>query len=312
MIMPTASPDNKVLALGTALWGWGIDRSTAHNMLDRYVALGGSIVDTASNYPINNNPEDCGLAATWIADWIESNGTEQISVLVKIGAKDNIGGSNSDLGLSNIRRSEAFFRSIFGTALAGVAVHWDNRGDHENDSEAIIETVSAMAKLQATGISIGFSGVRRPDLYLKAVPELADKWWIQVKENAVSSAARLNYTQYFPKARYLAYGINMGGVKSERHSENSSLALRGLKRPDNLVQCLSEFINSNHGLKPVPSNLNELALLTSYLNPAISGIIIGPRNIEQLESTMYFWGGLKTEATAGDVAMLPDFSKDIV
>ncbi len=300
MTIPAVSPDNKILALGTALWGWGIDRATAHNMLDRYVALGGSIVDTAANYPINKKTEDCGLAATWIADWIASNGTEQISVLVKIGATDNMGGPNSDLGLSNMLRSEAFFRSSFGTALAAIAVHWDNRGDHENDPEAIFETVNAMAKLQATGLSIGFSGVRRPDLYLKAAPELADKWWIQVKENTVSSAARLNYTQFFPKARYLAYGINMGGVKSEHHSKDSSLALRGLNRPDNLVQRLSEFINSNHGLKPAPRNINELALLTSYQNTALSGIIIGPRNIEQLESTMQFWGRLKAETKAGD------------
>lgn len=304
MMLPAASPDQKILILGTALWGWGIDRETAHQMLDRFVALGGCIIDTAANYPINKRPEDFGLAVTWIADWIAANGTEHLSVLVKVGAMDNMGGPNSELGISNLIHSEAFFRTRFGAALAAIAVHWDNRGDDENDSDAIAETVNTLVKFQESGLSIGFSGVRRPYLYLKAAPEQADRWWIQVKENVQSGAARLNYAKYFPRARYLAYGINMGGVKNEPYSESSSVVLRGIKEPEKIIERLSGFIHSNHGIQPAPKNFNELALLTSYLNPALCGVIIGPRNKEQLESSMKYWDHLKTESSAGDAAKL--------
>jgi aryl-alcohol dehydrogenase-like predicted oxidoreductase len=300
MTLPSASPASKTLVLGTALWGWGVGRATAHQILDRYVALGGRIVDTAANYPINKRPEDFAMAANWIADWVDANGVEVLSILVKIGATDNMGGSDANLQRSFILQSEEFFRGRFGTALSAVAVHWDNRGDGENDADAIAETVDALARLNASGLSIGFSGVRHPELYLKAAPELADKWWIQVKENALTNASRRHYCSAFPNARYLAYGINMGGVKRDPPAENSSVAIRGIKRPDALIERLSAFLDSDHGLRPAPANLN----------PALSGIIVGPRAVEQLESTMRFWELLKAEALVDMAAYLPVITTD--
>jgi aryl-alcohol dehydrogenase-like predicted oxidoreductase len=310
MTLPPASPASKTLVLGTALWGWRVDRATAHQILDRYVALGGRIVDTAANYPINKRPEDFGVAKNWIADWIASNGAELLSVLVKIGAADNMGGPDSYLGRSSILQSEGLFRAHFGAALAALAVHWDNRGDSEADADAIAETVDALAQFSKSGMSIGFSGVRHPEIYLKAAPALADQWWIQVKENALTSAARRHYARAFPDARYLAYGINMGGVKLGPPAESSSLSIRGIERPDALVRRLSAFLHSDHGLRPAPADLNDLALTTSFHNAALSGIIIGPRNIEQLESTMHFWKLLKTESSADMAARLSAITKE--
>jgi aryl-alcohol dehydrogenase-like predicted oxidoreductase len=304
MTLSDASPDRKTLILGTALWGWSVDRVTAHHILDKYVALGGHIIDTAVNYPINKKPEDFGLAVTWISDWIKVNGPEDLSVLVKIGSTDNIGGTSSDLGVANIIHSEAFLRYHFNKALAAIAIHWDNRGEEGNDHDGISKTINALSKLQETGLSIGFSGVKRPDLYLKLAPELADKWWIQVKENVLTSEAYLNYVKYFPKAHYLAYGINMGGLTSEVQSENSSAVLRGIKRPENLIERLSAFINTNHKLEPAPKSLNELALLSSFINPALCGVIIGPRNKKQLENSMFYWDSMKIEGLISDLAML--------
>lgn len=305
MNLPSATPTNKALILGTALWGWGVNRVTAHRILDRYVALGGKIVDTAANYPINKRPEDFGLVASWIAEWIAANGMDALSILVKIGARDNLGGSDVNLDSSFIFQSADFFRDRFGTALAALAVHWDNRGGNENDLGAIAESVDALAQLHASGMSIGFSGVRYPEFYLKAAPSLADKWWIQVKENVQTNVARRNYLSTFPNARYLAYGINMGGIKITPPSENSSAALRNIRRPDALIEQLSKYLGSDHGLRPSPTTLNELALTTGFLNPALSGIIIGPRTVEQLENTMRYWEKLKMEATVNMFAYLP-------
>jgi hypothetical protein len=289
------SPANKTLILGTALWGWGVNRVTAHKILDHYVANGGRLIDTASNYPINKRPEDFGMAANWIADWIAVNGADVLSVLVKIGATDNMGGPDSNLESSFILQSEEFFRERFGAALTTIAVHWDNRGDNEGDADVIAESVAALSQLNASGISIGFSGVRHPELYLKAAPSLADQWWIQVKENAQTNTARFHYSKAFPNARYIAYGINMGGIKLSSPSKNSSLALRSIKRPNVLIDQLSKYLASDHGLRPPPTNLN----------PALSGIIIGPRTTEQIEITMPYWKKLNMEATAEMITYLP-------
>ncbi len=309
MTLPPASPVNKSLVLGTALWGWGVDRTTAYQLLDQFVALGGRVVDTAANYPINKRPEDFGIAKDWIANWITSNGMDLLSVLVKIGATDNMGGAQVDLGRPFILHSERLFRDAFGADLAALAVHWDNRGDSEAD--AIAETVNTLMELKNTGLSIGFSGVRHPEIYLKAAPMLAGEWWIQVKENVMTDAARLHYWKAFPDAYYLAYGINMGGVKLDRPAENSSVALRSISRPDALVDQLSAFLRSDHGLNPAPADLNELALLNGYCNPALSGIIAGPRTVQQLEKTMHFWKMLKAECTAAMAAKVSAVAKTL-
>jgi hypothetical protein len=100
----------------------------------------------------------------------------------------------------------------------------------------------------------------------------------------------------------------MGGLKSEPFSKDSSLALRGIKCPVDVVKRLTGFLTSNHGLKPVPQNLNELALSISYLNPELSGVVIGSRNVEQVENTIRFWVRLKTESSPDMASMIPRFS----
>lgn len=305
MTLPSASPKNKVLVLGTALWGWGIDRSTAYRLLDLFAARGGRSIDTATNYPINKCPQDFGLAINWLADWVAANGESTFSILVKIGAKDNSGSPVSNLGAPFVLNSAEELRSRFGRSLAGVSVHWDNRG--AGDSDAIRETVHAFASIKAADLSIGLSGIQYPEFYLNAEPSLARDWWIQVKENALTAEARLRYHGSFPDARYLAYGINMGGLKMEPAIESSSVALRGIRRPDALIERMKQFLDSDNRIRPAPKDLNDLALLGSYINTALSGVIIGPRTVEQLEFTLDYWKQLNEHAPNGFSMQLPAF-----
>lgn len=305
MTLGIASPENKILVLGTALWGWGVDRAMAFNLLDQFVSLGGNVIDTATNYPINKRPDDYGLALNWIAEWLALAGKADVAVIAKIGAMNNFGDPINNLTPSFIQKSEDFLRNKLGESLAAIAIHWDNRGENEDDARVIAETINEFERISASGLSISFSGVRYPQLYLDAAPQLADKWWIQVKENALSNSARKHYCNIFPNARYLAYGINMGGIKLESLSERSSISLRGIKHPNGLIEKLSNYLSSDHGLLPSPSNVNELALTTSFLNPALSGVIVGPRDITQLISTQNYWTKLIKECSADMVARLP-------
>lgn len=313
MTLFKAAPNHKVLLLGTALWGWGINRTEAHQLLDRFITLGGTSVDTAVNYPINQRPEDFGLAARWLTEWLSVNGSKTAEILFKVGAEDNMGSPNTNLSSAHLRTTITQAQQSFGAALTTLAIHWDNRGlvqdTHTDDEAAITETLAVMSALHRSGLAIGFSGVKNPQLYRQLAPDLAAHWLIQVKENAQTCAARQYYQPLFPEARYLAYGINMGGLKapmavsknitaaSDNTSDNnSSVSLRGLNHPTRLSEQLTEFINSAHQLVPAPKDFNELALLIAYLNPELSGIIIGPRNLTQLESSMNYWQRLLKES----------------
>jgi len=298
MALPNASPEHKMLLLGTAMWGWSIDRLTAYQILENYLIQGGIVIDTALNYPINNKRNDYGLALKWISDWLKVNGTKELKVLVKIGAIDNTGGDEIELNPESIKKSEEYLREKLDNTLSAICIHWDNRGDNNNDIKMIADTIKAMIQLQMQGLSIGFSGVKRPDLYLNFSHQYSEEWWIQVKENAATNSARLKYEKYFPKSKYLVYGINMGGVKLEPPNEKSSLTLRGIKYNQSIVKQLSSYLENNNYNNCPPTNLNELALLQSYFNEKICGIIIGPRTIDQLNNSLYYWNNLLSNPTA--------------
>lgn len=294
--MPTFTPDNKKLVLGTALWGWGIDRREAYQLLEHFLQSGGSIVDTATNYPINKHKEDFGLAVSWMADWVKQQGASSLELIVKIGSRDNMGSPDVNLTPEHIERATDTLKSQFGNALSCISIHWDNRADEDHQRLAIAQTVDAMSKLEQAGFSIGLSGIKYPELYFKADPTLAETWIIQVKENFMTRAAREAYQTWFPKAKYLAYGINLGGLKIEAPKTNSSIELRQINIPQLLTERLGHFLDSDHGFEPRPMTLNELALASSYVNPALSGVVIGPRNLEQLKNTLSYWKALEDHA----------------
>ena len=54
-------PIDKTLVLGTALWGWGVDRNEAYKLLESFFENGGAVVDTSTNYPINKCKMDSPL-----------------------------------------------------------------------------------------------------------------------------------------------------------------------------------------------------------------------------------------------------------
>ncbi len=295
-----ASPTRKTLLLGTALWGWGTDRNQARDMLEGFLARGGIWVDTAVNYPINKHPEDRGLACEWLADWSEKHPDSPLKVLIKLGAKDNGGNPETDLSPDNLEALAASYRRRFGEALGALAIHWDNRGGNPGDEAAIAETLEVMSRFHAQGLVIGFSGVRHPECYRALAPQLADHWWIQVKENLQTRHAFHAYQPHFPKARYLAYGINLGGLKSstsQASGTTSSLALRGLRLQQDLAERLDAFLGGEHGITPAPRDFNHLALLLGFVNPHLGGLILGPRNRGQLDASLDYWESLEAGLT---------------
>ncbi|UUT11187.1 aldo/keto reductase [Pseudomonas zeae] len=294
--MPILTPSEKQLVLGTALWGWGIERDQAYHLLEQFLLSGGTMVDTATNYPINKRSEDFGLAVRWLADWAEHNADSNLALTVKIGSRDNMGSPDVHLAPDDIARASDILMGQFGSALSCVSIHWDNRSDDDVHGATVAQTVEAMYKLEQQGLAIGLSGIRHPEAYYKANPSLSQKWIIQVKENFKTHAARSSYEAWFPDAKYLAYGINLGGLKTEVSKTNSSMELRNINIPQAFTEKLVDFINAPHEFEPRPTTLNELALAASFVNPALSGIVIGPRNTDQLDSTLTYWKSLQALA----------------
>lgn len=291
----TINKTDKKLFFGTAMWGWGIDKQAAFNMLNAFIENGGVYVDTATNYPIDKAPQHFGLAIDWLSEWVSIYGEQHLKILVKIGSIDNSGNDRTNLSASNIEKTRNYLDKKLDSSLSCISVHWDNR----DDFDSIGETVNALNSINKSGLDIGISGIMRPDLYYKSAPELDGKWIIQAKNNLVTTGPVDSYLEYFTKSKCLAYGINMGGLKRD-FDPSSSMTLRGIKSDDKILNNVEEFLLSNYSLKPKPTSLNELSLALSYLNPKLDGVIIGPRNIDQLLNSIVYWNLLHDNKNVDD------------
>jgi aryl-alcohol dehydrogenase-like predicted oxidoreductase len=280
----------KTLLLGTALWGWGIEKSEAHSMLDEFATFGGTLVDCATNYPINGNQVNHGLALGIFSEWLHSNPGTGVGLFVKVGSLDNSGSAESNLSPSFLETEVGLLRDLLGTNLKGVGVHWDNRGSESSDLEGIAATTAFFSRLHEEGLRIGFSGVRHPGLYLSTAPALCRSWWIQVKENALNQSARSEYELHFPKANYLAYGINFGGVKlGEIPGEKSSARLRKVASGDEYQKEIIAALKAIRIPGQAEPTLHQRTLRHAHDNDKLSGVLIGPRSLQQLIDTLELW-----------------------
>lgn len=282
---------SKRLVLGSAMWGWSVGEGDASDLISTFTERGGVWIDTAVNYPINKRPADFGKAIRFISNWLSRAQRDGVAILVKVGAKENTGSDRADLTPDGVWSEVRRLRGLFGETLRNVSIHWDNRG--EEDRVRIRETLSVFRSLHSEGLEIGFSGVRNPILFCEEAPDLSDKWWIQVKENLITTEARERYSSLLPEARYIAYGINMGGFSFGSRSSGSSAALRGLEYSSDVVEEIQEKIKLAQGLVPAPTTLHEFTLLHAYKAEGLAGVIVGPSKASQLRGAMDYWALLE-------------------
>ncbi|SFR42173.1 Predicted oxidoreductase [Marinobacter gudaonensis] len=281
----------KRVVLGTALWGWGVDKAEAFQILDHFAESGGAVVDVATNYPINKVASDYGIALEYISGWIKSRRHKGLQVILKLGALDNQGSSQFDLSRDRIARLVNEADKKLGESLFCISVHWDNRGQSLEDYAGIEETAKELQELSTSGFEIGLSGIRNPAAYRKYLELSPSDLWIQVKENLLTHQARANYELVFPDAKYLAYGLNMGGLKIDEGWPESSKQLRNITHPAWLVDSVRRFLNEND-LYPAVRTVSDLTLFHAFCNKNLGGVILGPRTRAQLKDALDFWGCL--------------------
>ena len=103
---------SKELILGTALWGWGIEKINAFRILDKFVERGFKKVDVATNYPINEDHLSYGQTINWLREWVKYNGKYSIEVICKVGSL-----SNSKSPKCNLSKSFLLTARISPTAI---------------------------------------------------------------------------------------------------------------------------------------------------------------------------------------------------
>ena len=147
-----------VLSLGAMLMGTRTDEETSFAILDRYVAAGGTFIDTSGNYAFWVNGTQGGESEELLGRWRRSRGISDVVIATKVGARPlapslSFSGPRDGLSAKAIRESAS--RSM---ARLGVS-RLDLMYAHiEDPSVPVEETVGAFGELVASG-EVGLLGV---------------------------------------------------------------------------------------------------------------------------------------------------------
>lgn len=279
----------KEMALGTALWGWSVEKTTAFQILDFYYQNGGRFVDTANNYPLNGNSQDYQKSALFVSEWIRVNGIRDLKVFFKVGSLSNKNTPANDLSLDFLGSQTARAQEQFGPNLDTVMIHWDDRAPGED----IAETTEFLQSVAAQGYGIGLSGIKNPSNYIGLLcGGSIQNLNIQIKYNFLDSSLD-DYKaldRFHPK--FWAYGIGVSGLKlSEeaytprsyvRLARNGSYHKSILTKP--VRQKIEETLKRNRQLK----SIYHIALAFSERSTQINGYLIAPTTIDQLKDISDF------------------------
>jgi len=157
---PATRRSVSVLSLGAMLMGTRTDEETSFAILDRYVAAGGTFIDTSGNYAFWVNGTQGGESEELLGRWRRSRGVlDDLVIATKVGARPlapSSGFSGAVMeGLSAKAIRESASRSM---ARLGVS-RLDLMYAHvEDPSVPVEETVGAFGELVASG-EVGLLGV---------------------------------------------------------------------------------------------------------------------------------------------------------
>ena len=282
--------------LGTAQWGWTVDRDEAFRQLDAWIVAGLRRVDCATNYPINKNPNDFRAAQNILLEYLKVHPNAPLEITMKIGSLDNLRTPEINLVPSFLLMMGAEYRRLFGSTLKTVMLHWDKR----SDETAIRASLEAMLALQnEEGIAPGLSGIDHPEVYARAIEDYGLQFDIQAKHNIIHS----DVARYAPLQgkghRFYAYGINAGGLKLQGlYPAESTLLARG-GNPE-MVNITVEKIRKKTGawnlafVRPPVQNMTQLGLLYTLGNVQLNGAVLGFSSVRQLEQTLEHIRDLQT------------------
>lgn len=132
------------IALGTSVFGWTVDRGMSQRILDRFLELGGNLIDTADNYA-------SGQSEVMIGNWMRSRGSrDRVTVATKVGRGSEFPG----LSPAGIRSAvDASLERLQTDRIDLLFFHLDDDQVPLEDSLAAAHELIAAGKVRALGAS---------------------------------------------------------------------------------------------------------------------------------------------------------------
>ncbi|WP_240665993.1 aldo/keto reductase [Agromyces sp. LHK192] len=268
------------LALGGSMFGWTLGNEDAERILDRFAALGGSVVDTADSYA-------AGRSESIIGRWMASRGTrDRMVVSTKVGHHHD----RTGLAPHTLRAAVEDSLQRLGTDRIDLLYL------HGEDPDVpLAETLGAVGALIDAGkvVTLGaadFSPERLIEarvLAANGLPRiealttrysLMDRRSFEGAPELVAHAQGLAVLPYFA----LANGFLGGRVRRRaevRHDARGERVARHLGRRGHRVLAAIDDIAFARGIQPA-----TVALAWLLARPAVAAPVVGVSRPEQLDS----------------------------
>lgn len=272
----------KKLALGTALWGWGVKKEVCFALLDMFYDCGERYIDTASNYPMNGLKEARYASENIISEWINVNKIHDLNIIYKLGSTQNYNTPVNNLTPDFIEDETLRIADKFGENKLIRMIHWDD----SYDKVSIYNTIKKM--VETPSIGFGLSGIKNPSIYFEFINQLyaSEDVYIEIKSNLLESNISNYDVNHNFNLKFFAYGISISGIKLNRNDyTNDSYVnlVKGESYHDNIMT-----LNLQNKIKLIMNKYEEIksmyhiGITVSEMNEHLYGYIVSPRNKPQL------------------------------
>ena len=225
--------------------------------MDGAWSLGMRTFDTADAY-------GGGRSETWIGKWIASNGNRPVIVTKTFNPMDE----GADRGLARARITRQLESSLDRLGVDVIDVYLAHEFDPDTpvaETIATFEGLRDIGLIKAWGVS-NFDGAQLRELCEHGLPAVVQNAYNLLEradeEDVIGVCAQLNIA-------YMAFGPLAGGLLAGRYRD----------RTDETFAALQRFAAAadKRGVTPA-----ELAFAWLLAQPAVTGVVVGPRTQEHL------------------------------
>ena len=307
------------LCLGTMTFGAEADEPTSHAILDAYVEAGGNFIDTADVY-------SAGVSEEIIGRWLKSNPTEAGQMVVATKGRFPMGNGPNDLGLSRKHLSRGLHDSLRRLGIEQIDLYQMHAFDALTpmaETLRFLDDAVSAGKIAYYGFSnfLGWQvtkAVHVAQSHHFAPPvTLQPQYNLLVRdiEHEIVPAcldAGIGLLPWSPLAGgWLAgkYRRDTAPTGATRLGENPERGMEayGPRNAEARTWTVIEAVQSIAGARGASAAQVALAWLAAQ--PAVTSVILGARNTEQLADNL---GAAEVTLSAEEMTSLTDASASII
>jgi aryl-alcohol dehydrogenase-like predicted oxidoreductase len=294
------------ICLGSMTFGAGADEAVSYDIMDRFVELGGSFIDTADQY-------NAGLSEEIVGRWIKARGNRYDIVLATKVYSPQGPGPN-ERGLSRIHIQHAVEASLKRLQVDVIDLYQIHRWDYESPPEETMETLNDLVR-QGKVRYIGCSNLKAWQLsqYLQLAKGHGWSRFISIQPiyNAINRSIENEILPLCAEQGLgvLNYNSLAGGMLTGKYKRGEALpddtrlqdsvGYQQRYYTDTALNIVENFVKTAQTRGVTPA---QLALAWVLAEPRVTSPILGARTLAQFNDSIQ---GLAIKLTPEERAAIP-------